>query len=297
MGEQPLYKLHVAVAWNATTTTTNGNDVQEHQTSWMERRVGFRTLALVTVNDTNDDIVDHLWNRSNNNPPQQGTGEHGMYIRLNGAVVASRGANVIPMDQLEGRWSSMGHRRMAESAAAMGMNMLRVWGGGAILPRAFYDACDEHGILLYHDLMFVQEQNHGAPPLPIPPLVHDEVEHIVQQLSHHTSIVLYSGCNECLTFDGGTIDAYESLMQTLAQVDDTRAIWPVSPSRSGWKSGIRNLDSRPILGGTLKANRDDDYSKHQLEGHGPYGHGVSLQFPTVIKFRPKAITRQAYLPF
>jgi beta-mannosidase len=231
-------------------------------------------LALVTVNDTNDDIVDDLLQ---SHPPKEGTGEHGMYIRINGAVISSRGANVIPMDQLEGRWSNLGHRRMVESAAEMGMNMLRVWGGGGVLPLAFYNACDEHGILLYHDLMFVLEQNHGADDRA---LIHEEVQHIVQKLSHHPSIVLYAGCNECLAFYG-TIDAYESLLTTLTQMDDTRAIWPVSPSRAGWKTGVHTLDGRPILGGVLKANRDDDYSKRALEEHGPYGHGGSLQFPTV----------------
>ena len=39
------------------------------------------------------------------------------------------------------------------SAAAAGFNTLRVWGGGAFLDRAFYDACDERGLLAHHDLV------------------------------------------------------------------------------------------------------------------------------------------------
>jgi beta-mannosidase len=30
--------------------------------------------------------------------------------------------------------------------------MLRVWGGGIWEPRAFFDACDEFGVLLYTDM-------------------------------------------------------------------------------------------------------------------------------------------------
>ena len=62
-----------------------------------------------------------------------------MYFRINGAITWMRGANVVPMDQLEGRFSDNGHTAMVESAARARMNMLRVWGGGTILPSAFYN--------------------------------------------------------------------------------------------------------------------------------------------------------------
>ena len=41
-------------------------------------------------------------------------------------------------------------------AVAGGMNTLRVWGGGAFLPDAWYDACDEAGVLVYHDMQYAQ---------------------------------------------------------------------------------------------------------------------------------------------
>ena len=45
---------------------------------------------------------------------------------------------------------------MVSSAAAARFNMLRVWGGGAFLPDAFYDACDARGLLVYHDMQYAQ---------------------------------------------------------------------------------------------------------------------------------------------
>ena len=77
-----------------------------------------------------------------------------MFFRVNGAAVYARGANKVPMDLLEGRMTERAHRWLVQSAAEANFNMLRVWGGGIWEPRAFWDACDEFGILLYTDLQF-----------------------------------------------------------------------------------------------------------------------------------------------
>ena len=53
--------------------------------------MGFRYFALVTGNDTDPSYVAKA-------RASEGTSEHGMYFRVNGALLWSRGANVIPMD-------------------------------------------------------------------------------------------------------------------------------------------------------------------------------------------------------
>ena len=65
-------------------------------------------------------------------------------------AVFVRGSNMIPLDQLEGRTTDAAYVATVASAAAAGMNMLRVWGGGLYFPDAFYDACDRHGVMVYH---------------------------------------------------------------------------------------------------------------------------------------------------
>lgn len=252
LGEQPLYTVRVSL-----------QSYHDDPIKWMTSRIGFRTVALVTNNETDDTTLQRMQDG------QDGSGHHGMYFRVNGALVYSRGANMVPMDQLEGRWTNLGHRELVQSVADAGMNMLRVWGGGAVLPDSFYDACDELGILLYHDLMFVGEQKHGAT---VTEGVEREIEITIQRLAEHPSIVLWSGCNEC-TYDGGNMDVYQNfVLAAVANLDKSRAIWPSSPSDYGWESGVRTIDGRP--NGKPLCIRNTT-GKSALETHGPYHRGFS----------------------
>ena len=206
----------------------------------------------------------------------EGSGQHGMFFRINGAGLLARGANFIPMDQLEGRLSDESHRLAVQSAAAANMNMFRIWGGGMILTDAFYDACDEHGILLYHDMMFAQ---HGHSPVQTDTVGH-ELRHIVLSLAPHPSIVLWNGCNECPVVMGTDTEIYATfVMQTVASADDTRIVWPSSPSKLGWKTGVSTLDGLP--NGRHLATWDPKDFRSSLEVHGPYLRSFSTSYPTV----------------
>ena len=79
-----------------------------------------------------------------------GTASHGLFLRVNGAApgpAARRHSGGSP----RGRDTAGRKRLVAGGAAAAGFSMIRVWGGGADLPK-FLRACDERGLLVYHDL-------------------------------------------------------------------------------------------------------------------------------------------------
>jgi hypothetical protein len=142
---------------------------------------------------------------------------------------------------------------------------------------AFYDACDEEGILLYHDMMFVDEEGHRPVHTEV---VESEMRHLVRTLASHPSIVVWSGCNECDVVMGTPSEIYATfVMTTVAEEDDTRSIWPSSPSRHGWKSGVLRIDSRPLNGGTNLTTWDPHTFPDNIESHGPYMRSYSKTYP------------------
>jgi beta-mannosidase len=139
VGAQPLYNVTAtwtATAYTSTAAATTTAAAAASTTTTATRRFGFRVFALVTINDTDAAYVAA-------NASADGTAKHGMFFRVNGAAIYSRGANMVPMEELEGRMDAEAHRILVKSSADAGMNTLRVWGGGVFLPSVFYDACDE----------------------------------------------------------------------------------------------------------------------------------------------------------
>ena len=213
-GEQPLYD--VAVTFEPATDSSASVAAL--------RRIGFRTMALVTDDDSDPATLRGV----------DGSGNLTMRFKVNGADVWARGANMIPMQELEGRQSVAAFERLVKSVAEGSMNTLRIWGGGTFLPDAFYDAADTAGVMIYHDTMYAQ-QGHS-------PQVSEtnaaELRHQVRRLSPHPSLMIWDACNEC---NGHGIYA-TFVMTTIVGEDPSRPPWPSCPS-GGWASGVDRLTS------------------------------------------------------
>ena len=208
-----------------------------------------------------------------------------MMFRVNGAPIFSRGANQIPMEELEGWSSAAAHEAVVQAAAAANMNMLRVWGGGVYLPQIWYDTCDKLGILVFHDMMYAQKGH-----APVANAIQEaELRHNVRRLSHHPSIVLWDGCNECtvVTSDPESQTAvYASfVMATVADEDKSRVVWPSCPA-DGWSAGVHKLtglpNGEPLLTPDSTAARCTTVPGRQcIEIHRPKWKGTGDFFPTV----------------
>jgi beta-mannosidase len=92
------------------------------------------------------------------------------------------------MDLKDGANTAEATRRLVQSAVEGNFNMLRVWGGGIWEHRAFFDAADELGVLLYTDMQFTWAFILGTPQ------EQAEIEYQVKRLSHHPSIAMWDGC-------------------------------------------------------------------------------------------------------
>lgn len=127
--------------------------------------------------------------------PQMANGESGFLFVLNGQPVFCKGANHVPCDCLPGRITPERERKLVELARDSHMNMLRIWGGGVYASETMMKACDEAGILVWHDFMYAC----GYYPDHDPGFVasiSDEARKAICRLRRHTSLIGWAGNNE-----------------------------------------------------------------------------------------------------
>lgn len=162
LGDQPLYDVTLSVL--------HGEKVLDERSF----RAGIRTVRLLREKDAQ--------------------GESFVFV-VNGVKVFAKGANWIPADNFLPRVTPEDYRYYVRLAKDANMNMLRVWGGGIYEDRAFYEACDENGIMVWQDFMFACAQYPDHLDW-FRELAEREAEHVVKTLRRHPSIVLWCGNNE-----------------------------------------------------------------------------------------------------
>jgi beta-mannosidase len=154
---------------------------------------------------------------------------------VNGVPIMVKGSNWVPADALHSRDKDR-IIPILELFSDLNCNMLRVWGGGVYEPKAFYDYCDDHGIMVWQDFMIA---------CAIAPLTDDfrarfakEVEWVVKELRQHPSIAMWAGDNEvdAMCGWGGAIMkpsvnrlTREVIPQILHRLDPNRPYLPSSP--------------------------------------------------------------------
>lgn len=119
----------------------------------------------------------------------------GFTFIINGEPIFCKGANHVPADCFPGRITDEKNRALLQAAADAHMNMIRVWGGGVYESDGFMDACDELGLMVWHDFMFAC----GYYPDHDPEFFEElqrETAAVIRRLRSHSSLIGWSGNNE-----------------------------------------------------------------------------------------------------
>ena len=171
-GAQELYTLRGEVS-------VDGRRVAE-----VTRRVGFRRVRV-------------------NQEPHPESGQHFVF-EINGRPIFLKGANFVPADLIYARLDAARYRALVEEALAANFNFLRVWGGGLYESDAFYDLCDERGIVVWQEFIYAC----GKYPLQDETFYTEakrEAVHQVRRLSSRPSLIAWCGNNEIDMFNDWSI--------------------------------------------------------------------------------------------
>lgn len=206
MGEQPLYRVRIAVL------ADDGTAIAER-----ELNAGLRTLAFTANEAAPDDALPYT-------------------IVANGSKMYIKGVNLTPFDLLYGNVTRQDYEAYIWLLKRMNVNLVRIWGGGIIEKELFYELCDRHGILIWQE--FIQSSS-GIDNIPSerPPfleLLAKSARAAVRERRNHPALAVWSGGNE-LTDAEGVPATYANcnlalLKQIVEQHDPGRMFLPTSAS-------------------------------------------------------------------
>ncbi len=212
------------------------------------QRVGLRSITLVREPDA--------------------YGESFRFV-VNGRNWYAFGANWIPDDSFPSRVDRQRLEAQLRSACDLGMNMLRVWGGGHYESDDLFALCDELGLMVWQDFPYACSYYPDDPAAC--DVARREASAAVRRLRNHPSLALWCGNNENQTmrdcgwdgaahhpprFHGERI--YDGVLPSvLKELDPSRPYIPSSPT------------------GRVKANSDGDGDQHFWDvwhGRGDWGY-------------------------
>lgn len=160
--DQPLYIVRT------TLLDEDGTSLES-----ITRRIGLRTLTISQEKDE--------WGNE-------------FAFCVNGVKIFTRGGNYIPDDCLYTRITEKKLDYILESCRRAHFNCVRVWGGGYYPSDAFYDLCDEKGLIVWQDLMYACNVYDVTDAFA--ENCRQETYDNVRRLRHHASLGLWCGNNE-----------------------------------------------------------------------------------------------------
>lgn len=136
-----------------------------------KRRIGLRTVTWIPKSDTSP-----------------------LALVVNGRRIFAKGSNWVPYDSML-REDPEGERRLIKKAVDAHMNLMRIWGGGYYADDAFFDACDEMGLMAWFEFGYANSPYPSFDPRWLAN-ARIEAEDNVRRTRNHPCLAVYSGNNE-----------------------------------------------------------------------------------------------------
>ncbi len=200
-GEQPLYRAAITMQQDSIESTIELG------------LISFRSITLDTQNGN-------------------------FALQVNGVPVFCRGACWSTVDAIKLRGSRAQYLDALVLARDAGMNMLRVGGTMVYEDNAFYELCDELGILVWQDFMFAN-MDYPFADVDFYQNVQEEVSTFLQRVQTRACIALFCGNSEIqqqvsmlgMPKERWTVDFFQiTLPMWCRNVRPDVAYWPSSPS-------------------------------------------------------------------
>ena len=168
---------------------TDGTEQQS-----ISRKIGFKRVRLVMNEGAWVEPVNFPKTRSM--PPAQ--------FEINGRKIFAKGSNWVNPEIFPGKITKQRYEELINLAVQANMNIFRVWGGGIINKEAFFELCDEKGIMVWEE--FPLACNNYPDDAHYLTILKQEATSIIKRLRKHPALALWCGGNELFNNWSGMTD-------------------------------------------------------------------------------------------
>lgn len=218
-GEQPLY----------TFILSDGDKVVYTE------KIGVRTVKIMQLPDEEGSVNYEKCLSVKNKEWDFNEAFSGFILKVNGVKISCKGANWVPCEPFTTGDVSEKQTEILELCAEAGLNMIRIWGGGAFESKHFYDECSRLGITVTQDFLMAC----GSYPEDEDWFIEElkkEAKYAARLMRNQPCLMWWSGDNEnavngCDTDENyqGRRSAYEGIAPILYNEDPMRRFLPSSP--------------------------------------------------------------------